>query len=1160
MEFVPGEDRYNVTGRLEAAAQYFPMNTVDDSWDDDVLHTIHSPEEMQNDGNSGSIMLRASMSIPAGNVLRFAVKAFPHETRVDAMIESHVSCKIRRLMDVRECPFFVLPFAVITKYYNEREITTRQSKTQNFSHAEKIVLELVNTREKDNITYPFPITYFILEDMSKFVTHKNGIAKPYDCFNLLEWMSARNLFRALLKPGESRKLPYPDNRVMKEIIVVLLQVMEALKVMEKHGITHNDLHWHNIFVQSCNHSFIVDGVHIESRFIAKIYDWDRAVCDDETCVKLRTKKSFETFASAHIHEYTPGYDLVGFFKNLEKLMQLETFDDWDKDNMMYDEREFQHSYKDPMLWMISEMLNPMAELFISKPSLQNTHHHRSNPCLTKPIPITGPKKTKKMTESGWAALEFEQPDSDETWDPEDAYPNNCMSRWTDDVFVPSPDAVTQTLLHCLLWAQTDPETPEFMLDGRGAFYERQFLGSQDPMTLFRTFTPSGARVCTQVSPHHVTVAQPARLTMDDMSPIVSIRATTLIEVRYENLVQTNDDRRDIFNKLRAAIIYGHCQYFVFPFASWDREVDQLIPRGSTAIDEAVMSGLQELAKTRFTIEENMGSSGTRSLDKWIQPKQRWQSINTMDFSHMKRGVMDTCITVLLQIILAIRFLEQKNLSHNGLGSLQNIFVQECEHSFWVEDILVTSSYLVKIGGWDTAEIIENANEKHRDLEDFATALLRVTLNKDDKLSETVHYYTKPLDETRSELYQYVLSSFSSEETTDVFTVVIQNLVQDMHHTSRRITTPKRHVRDLLNDMSTVDSPRTLWCRILEMWMQIVYEECDFTDDRLLLHRLEHASTYRINVNGTEKTIPAHALVVKPAEDFFGPPGSSSLRLTEQILKQTTEFQIKADERLLGLYHTNRSEKDQTNEQNKIKYVIVLMKELYAAVGYDREVYQGEVVMRTLYEHWTVASTDVQIIDPEHRALARGDTYQRDDATGRNPGASVTPSVTPSIDLIHVASRLNKAEMAFEKAVSEAHFARAAVYETAKQERGKEHAVLEAENVAAEAELQASHLQRVLADERCRMVKQETVESKENSPTTTHVPRRPRTVRAQQPRKTTSEVALENKPGKKSPTTPPVPRRHRTVWPLQSRKKATNGVVLEDKPGELLDILFLSYKP
>jgi len=88
---------------------------------------------------------------------------------------------------------------------------------------------------------------------------------------------------------------------MKEIIAVLLQVMEALKVMEKHGITHNDLHWHNIFVQSCNHSFIVDGVHIESSFIAKIYDWDRAVCDDETCFNLRTPKSFETFASAHVH-------------------------------------------------------------------------------------------------------------------------------------------------------------------------------------------------------------------------------------------------------------------------------------------------------------------------------------------------------------------------------------------------------------------------------------------------------------------------------------------------------------------------------------------------------------------------------------------------------------------------------------------------------------------------------------------------------------------------------------------------------------------------------------------------------------------------------------------------------------------------------------------
>jgi len=183
MEFMPSEDRYNVTGRLEAAAQYFPINAVNDSWDDDVLHTIHSPEEMQNDGKSGSIMLRASIKTAVGSVLRFAVKAFPHETRVDAMVESHVSCKIRRLMDAHECPFFMLPFAVITKYYDKTEIETRRSNTQHFSHAETIVLKLVNTREKDDVTYPFPITYFILEDVSKFYI-SNGIAEPYGCFNL----------------------------------------------------------------------------------------------------------------------------------------------------------------------------------------------------------------------------------------------------------------------------------------------------------------------------------------------------------------------------------------------------------------------------------------------------------------------------------------------------------------------------------------------------------------------------------------------------------------------------------------------------------------------------------------------------------------------------------------------------------------------------------------------------------------------------------------------------------------------------------------------------------------------------------------------------------------------------------------------------------------
>ena len=172
-------------------------------------------------------------------------------------------------------------------------------------------------------------------------------------------------------------------------------------------------------------------------------------------------------------------------------------------------------------------------------------------------------------------------------------------------------------------------------------------------------------------------------------------------------------------------------------------------------------------------------------------------------------------------------------------------------------------------------------------------------------------------------------------------------------------------------------------------------------------------------------------------------------------------------------------------------------------------------MRTLYEHWTVASTDVQIIDPEHRALARGDTYQRDDATGINPGASVTSSVTPSIDLINVASRLNEAEMAFEKAVSEAHFARAAVYETAKQEIVKEHAVLKVESAAADAELKASHFQKVLAEERRHinlMVKQKTVKSKEISPIMPQPPRRRRTPRRRQTHTAKSEVVLQNKPG------------------------------------------------
>ena len=1065
----PEFGRYKITGRLAVADRYFSLEPDGETWGDAALANttiadvprytvaINSPLSV-----SGSIMMRAEVDLNTPNrvfmskgTINIVVKASLDV--VDAKVESRISLKIRKLMDAHECPFFVLPFSVVTKKYKkladiqpakgqgrvEKYILSQIIKRINVNKA-KIAEALAKNTVQPIQEYQFPmaIKYFVMEDVNESET-------------LFNWLSPAHLIHRAKDARDIRVM-------MKEVIAIFLQMMEALKTMAKHGITHNDLHWSNIFVQRCDHSFVVDGVHIESKYIAKVFDWDRSVCDDTKCRDLRTKESLSAAHRAHVHAYTPGYDLVGFFKSFEDHMTRCAWEP--KYDHLYVEAEYKNFYKAPMAWLMSEMLNPMAELFNTTPSLRDPHVHPSNPCLTNMRDsVSGTSIASRK--NGWNALVVH---TDKT------YPKNCLHVWSDDVEVPDPEEVTATLLKCLLWAQADPETPEFMIQGRRDFYDGNILNGPKNRLLLRKFVPTGSlsRSRRTVSRggeifESKTYTQQARWDGEDMSPVVSIRVTTFKERELEAEM--------VLEIIRANMLVNGCQFFVFPFESWVDEASD-----HNAIEVAM--GLKPGDSVQYTIEEDMGSSGTWTLKEWLKPALRWKSLNSMDFESLKLGLMDSCVTVVLQVLLAIQSLERYDVSHNDLSSLDNIYVQECEHSFWVGSNLITSGYLVKIGGWSAATTMGNATP-HRDIRNFVMALSKTDVGMLYEQKESQNFYADKMRELKLNLAKTV-EALIWDKNDDVCGTAINWTFVKMSPDARCLTTPRGYFNELTKDIGTSKSPREEWCRVLELWMQMTYEKSDFNDDLYRLHRLVHASTCRIEVDSIERTIPAHARVEETP--FSGDNGNRYL--IDNILQLLPDIQIAADERLVTgvqplVHDTQNTEQARYNDQNKIKYVIVLMTECHTSLGYDRDGCRYEALMKTLYQHWVVASARVHIMKPEHRILARNNmgTARRvleddgDISTGgvsaKRANENAHQNARNEIGFANAQyfadQTVRRAEAILDRAVEEAHSARLAAYKAGSNEIELDKALERAVAVAeATAKLAQADLATTRTNEMC----------------------------------------------------------------------------------------------
>ena len=126
-------------------------------------------------------------------------------------------------------------------------------------------------------------------------------------------------------------------------VKVFAQLVLALEMLAKHGITHNDLHWNNIMVEEVEGRFpveVVDGdgnvwrQMIKHNFRPVIYDWDRSVMDvdklptpfDRNVVSAlngRFRPSDSTSAVWHVTEHHPYVDLLALYKSAVKSKQIK---------------------------------------------------------------------------------------------------------------------------------------------------------------------------------------------------------------------------------------------------------------------------------------------------------------------------------------------------------------------------------------------------------------------------------------------------------------------------------------------------------------------------------------------------------------------------------------------------------------------------------------------------------------------------------------------------------------------------------------------------------------------------------------------------------------------------------------------------------------------
>ena len=118
---------------------------------------------------------------------------------------------------------------------------------------------------------------------------------------------------------KSKKTKDEDRRM------VFAQLVLVLEVLAQNGVTHNDLHWGNVLVETAREgetfSFTMGDAEYRCRYRPVVYDWDRAVLDatplpsNERAYVEALNARFDGHEYPHIAEHHPYFDLLALYKS-----------------------------------------------------------------------------------------------------------------------------------------------------------------------------------------------------------------------------------------------------------------------------------------------------------------------------------------------------------------------------------------------------------------------------------------------------------------------------------------------------------------------------------------------------------------------------------------------------------------------------------------------------------------------------------------------------------------------------------------------------------------------------------------------------------------------------------------------------------------------------
>jgi hypothetical protein len=233
------------------------------------------------------------------------------------------------------------------------------------------------------------------------------------------------------------------SKVSEDLVLLVAQIVWALKALADAGIVHNDLHWNNIMVEEVSppEPISFGGEGPERTFVQKyrpvIFDWDRAV---SSVIKGEVNKKIRH----HITTFDPHYDLLGFYKNLTQ------------------------KYKTLRMWWRFMLHQYFENTFEAFPSFAVDHPHHANPCLNvadfDPLPSYGRSATEQVNmylfSKDYRFNRTEPRVKGDTKQVED-FRKNCVLDWNEvDAWTkfeskPSHEEIVSRLLHFLNPIGTD---------------------------------------------------------------------------------------------------------------------------------------------------------------------------------------------------------------------------------------------------------------------------------------------------------------------------------------------------------------------------------------------------------------------------------------------------------------------------------------------------------------------------------------------------------------------------------------------------------------------------------------------------------------------------------------------------------------------------------